>query len=68
MGTWRFYMKKREKKCIIMHRNLDFIRLMFYRDHHMNRSNLQLLKTNNTGDTDWRKRFDDDGFRDDGCS
>ena len=45
-----------------MHRNLDFIRLMFYRDHHMNRLNLQSLKTNNTGDTDWRKRFDDDGF------
>ena len=29
----------------------------------MNRSNLQLEKTKKTDDTDWRKRFDDDGFR-----
>ena len=29
----------------------------------MNRSNSQLLKTNKTDDADWRKRFDDDGFR-----
>ena len=57
-GSWKY-------KKILINRFSDD-RIFFYRDTYMNGKNFSNFeKSDNTGDSKWRKRFDDDGFKTD---